>query len=81
MHPTSVLCSVLPIEFSTRTEKYCAELADKKENLEVVDGSKVCVGTQALYLFVRLHNVVVERLGVAMKLSMEAEIEVSERRV
>ena len=70
LHPTSVLCSVLPIEYTERTQKYRNEHED---GIVVNDGSKVMVGTQALYLFLRLHHILVQRLCIAKKLAGEAE--------
>ena len=66
---------MLPIETSTLHEQYNAA-----DNSPLPDGVKCVGGTQSLYVFLRLHNLIVERLVLAKKLSnmKEGEAQVSE---
>ena len=74
LHPTAVYCSTLPTEKSLLYDQYSA--ADNK--YAPVD-TKVVIGTQALYVFLRLHLLIVERLTKARELAKlrEGEAQVS----
>lgn len=74
LHPTAVYCSTLPTEKSLLYDQYSA--ADEKF---AAKDTKVVVGTQALYVFLRLHLLIVERLKKARELSKlrEGEAQVS----
>lgn len=65
LRPSAVLCSVLSAEKSA----YTAQLReDSRTKLERPD-DMLAIGTQSLYLFFRLHQILVRRLGIAKELA------------
>jgi len=63
--PNMVLCTVLPIEKSSLTDQL---RATDNEKMERPDDMFV-IGTQSLYLFFRLHQVLIRRLNIAKSLA------------
>eukprot|EP00590_Aulacoseira_subarctica_P000690 CAMPEP_0172416360 /NCGR_PEP_ID=MMETSP1064-20121228/2841_1 /TAXON_ID=202472 /ORGANISM="Aulacoseira subarctica , Strain CCAP 1002/5" /LENGTH=1127 /DNA_ID=CAMNT_0013153951 /DNA_START=21 /DNA_END=3404 /DNA_ORIENTATION=+ len=70
LQPTAIICSLQPVPQSSLTDEMRAE--DKEE---LPPGDVLLMGNQSLYLFFRLHDVLVKRLNVAKKIAYE----VSER--
>jgi len=66
LRPNCVLCTILPPEKSSITLDLRSE---EKELLK--PGDMFAIGTQCLYLFFRLHQVLVRRLNIAKKLAYE----------
>lgn len=65
LRPNAVLCTLLTVEKSSLTE----ELRESdKETLERCD-DMLAIGTQSLYLFFRLHQVLIRRLNIAKDLA------------
>lgn len=65
LRPSAVLCSIIPAEKSSYTTQLRADDRSKLER----PGDMLAIGTQSLYLFFRLHQIFVERLGVAKELA------------
>ena len=61
LRPSAVLCSILPAEKSAYTSHLRADDRTKLER----PGDMLAIGTQSLYLFFRLHQILVRRLGIA----------------
>jgi paired amphipathic helix protein Sin3a len=77
LRPNAVLCSVLHPERSSITEKLRAE---DKECL-VSSDDRLCFGPQSLYLFFRLHHILVQRLIVARNLAYTVDDDPSLRTI
>ena len=69
LRPSAVLCSVIPAEKSAYTTQL---RADDETALERAD-DMLAIGTQSLYLFFRLHEILVDRLGMAKKLAYDVK--------
>jgi paired amphipathic helix protein Sin3a len=65
LRPATVLCSLLPVEKSA----YTRQLRDEDRTKLARPGDQLLIGTQGLYLFFRLHQILVHRLNIAMKLA------------
>jgi paired amphipathic helix protein Sin3a len=65
LRPSAVLCSILAAEKSAYTTQL---RADDRSKLERSD-DMLAIGTQSLYLFFRLHQILVRRLGIAKQLA------------
>ncbi len=65
LRPSAVLCSIIPAEKSAYTSQLCADDHTKLER----PSDMLAVGTQSLYLFFRLHQILVRRLGIARDLA------------
>lgn len=63
--PNAVLCTVLSAEKSPYTNKLRAEDRSKLDRSD----DMLMIGTQSLYLFFRLHQILIRRLGIARKLA------------
>jgi paired amphipathic helix protein Sin3a len=63
----AVYGSIFPVDSSPLTEQLCA---NDKEELERPDDHLI-IGTQCLYLFFRLHQILLMRLTIARKLATE----------
>ena len=64
--PNAVYCSILPVEKSTLYEQYSSSDSNPSP-----PGIKCVLGTSCLYVFLRLHCLIVSRLVTARKLSSE----------
>mmetsp|Transcript_52509 Transcript_52509/g.60621 ORF Transcript_52509/g.60621 Transcript_52509/m.60621 type:complete len:1011 (+) Transcript_52509:265-3297(+) len=67
LRPSAILCSVLAAEKSAYTTQ-C--MVDDHTKLDRPD-DKLIIGTQCLYLFFRLHQILCRRIGIARKLAFE----------
>lgn len=68
IRPDSILSTVFPVAKSTMTEQL-----RPGDNEEIdVDRNKFIVGTQSLYLFFRLHHILVQRLATAKELAYKS---------
>jgi paired amphipathic helix protein Sin3a len=67
LRPSAVLCSILAAEKSAYTTQ------KRKDDRTKLDrpGDKLVVGTQSLYVFFRLHQILCRRLGIAKRLAYE----------
>jgi hypothetical protein len=65
LRPATVLPSLLPVEKSAYTRQLRNEDRTKLARPE----DQLLTGTQGLYLFFRLHQMLVHRLNIAMKLA------------
>jgi paired amphipathic helix protein Sin3a len=65
LRPSAVLCSIIPAEKSAYTTQLRAEDPTTLERA----GDMLAIGPQSLYLFFRLHEILVTRLGIAKKLA------------
>jgi hypothetical protein len=65
MRVSSVLCSLQPVEPSASTEQLRSEDRTKLAR----PGDQLAIGTQSLFLFLRLHQILVKRLNVARHLA------------
>jgi paired amphipathic helix protein Sin3a len=65
LRPTTVLCSMLPVEKSAYTRQLRAEDRTKLAR----PNDQLAFGTQSLYLFFRLHQILVDRLNTAKRLA------------
>lgn len=65
LRPATVLCSILPVEKSAYTRQLRAEDRTKLAR----PNDHLAFGTQNLYLFFRLHQILVHRLNVAKQLA------------
>jgi paired amphipathic helix protein Sin3a len=77
LRPNAVLCSVLHPERSSITE----ELRAKDREYLACPDDKLCFGPQSLYLFFRLHHILVQRLIVARKLAYSVDDDPSLRTI
>ncbi|KAG7367429.1 paired amphipathic helix repeat-containing protein [Nitzschia inconspicua] len=69
LRPSAVLCSVLAAEKSAYTTQ---RRNDDRTKLDRPD-DKLVIGTQSLYLFFRLHQILCRRLGIAKRLAYEVK--------
>jgi paired amphipathic helix protein Sin3a len=67
VRPSAVLCSVLDAEKSAYTTH---RMVDDHTKLERPN-DKLIIGTQSLFLFFRLHEILCRRVGIARKLAYE----------
>jgi paired amphipathic helix protein Sin3a len=65
LRPATVLCSMLPVEKSAYTRQLRAEDRTKLAR----PNDQLAFGTQSLYLFFRLHEILVRRLNTAKRLA------------
>ena len=65
LRPATVLCSMLPVEKSAYTRQLRAEDRTKLAR----PNDQLAFGTQSLYLFFRLHEILVQRLNTAKRLA------------
>jgi paired amphipathic helix protein Sin3a len=65
LRPSAVLCSILAAEKSAYTTQLRADDRTKLER----PGDMLAIGTQSMYLFFRLHQILVRRLGIAKQLA------------
>lgn len=65
LRPATVLCSLLPVEKSA----YTVELRSKDVSKLTRHDDQLVIGTQSLYLFFRLHQILVRRLNIAKQLA------------
>lgn len=65
LRPATVLCSMLPVEKSAYTRQLRAEDRTKLAR----PNDQLAFGTQNLYLFFRLHEILVQRLNTAKRLA------------
>jgi paired amphipathic helix protein Sin3a len=61
LQPSAVLCSVMAVEKSDYTSQLRAEDRTKMER----SMDMLAIGTQSLYLFLRLHHILIRRLNIA----------------
>jgi paired amphipathic helix protein Sin3a len=73
LRPSAVLCSILPAEKTAYTSQLRAEDRTKLERPD----DMLAIGTQSLYLFFRLHHILVSRLGIAKELAYSVKDDVS----
>jgi paired amphipathic helix protein Sin3a len=67
LRPSAVLCSILAAEKSAYTTQ---RRNDDRTKLDRPD-DKLVIGTQSLYVFLRLHQILCRRLGIAKSLAYE----------
>lgn len=65
LRPATVLCSILPVEKSA----YTRELRTGDVSKLARPSDQLVFGTQSLYLFFRLHQILVRRLNIAKRLA------------
>ena len=65
LNANSVLCTVLPVEKSALTQQFMS--SDKERLLQKDD--MLFIGPQSLYLFFRLHHVLIRRLNIAREIA------------
>jgi C-terminal domain of Sin3a protein len=65
VQPSAVLCSVMAVEKSEYTTQLRAEDRSKLER----PTDMLAIGTQSLYLFFRLHQILIRRLNIAKKVA------------
>jgi paired amphipathic helix protein Sin3a len=65
LRPATVLSSLLPVEKSA----YTRQLRNEDRTKLARPGDQLLIGTQGLYLFFRLHQILVQRLNTAMRLA------------
>jgi paired amphipathic helix protein Sin3a len=73
LRPSAVLCSILSAEKSAYTTQ---RRNDDRTKLDRPD-DKLVIGTQGLYLFFRLHQILCRRLGIAKRLAYEVKHDAS----
>jgi paired amphipathic helix protein Sin3a len=73
LRPATVLCSMLPVEKSAYTRQLRAE--DRTKLARPTD--HLAFGTQSLYLFFRLHQILVHRLNIAKRLAFSVDADQS----
>jgi paired amphipathic helix protein Sin3a len=73
LRPSAVLCSILPAEKTAYTSQLRAEDRTKLERPD----DMLAIGTQSLYLFFRLHHILVSRLGIAKELAYSVKDDIS----
>lgn len=69
LNRNAVLCSILPIKTSSLTEEL---MASDEKGLEREDDMLI-LGPQCLYLFFRLHQILIRRLNIARKLAYSVD--------
>ena len=69
LRPSSILCSLLPVEKSGYTQK----LRESDRTRLARPGDQLAFGTQSLYLFFRLHLILVQRLNTAKRLAYSVD--------
>jgi len=69
LRPSAVLCSILEAEKSAYTTQRMTDDDTKLDRSE----DKLMIGTQSLYLFFRLHQILCHRIGIARKLAFEVK--------
>lgn len=69
LRPTSILGSLLPVEKSGYTQK----LRESDPTRLARPGDQLAFGTQSLYLFFRLHLILVQRLNTAKRLAYSVD--------
>ena len=69
LRPATVLCSMLPVEKSAYTRQLRAN--DRTKLARPSD--QLAFGTQSLYLFFRLHQILVQRLNTAKRLAYSVD--------
>jgi paired amphipathic helix protein Sin3a len=67
LRPPTVLCSILPVEKSAYTRELCSGDLSKLAR----PGDQLIIGTQSLYLFFCLHQILIRRLNIAKRLAYE----------
>lgn len=67
LRPTAVYGSLFPVEPSLLTDQLRTNDPEELER----PSDQMIIGTQCLYLFFRLHQVLVRRLGIAKKLAVD----------
>jgi paired amphipathic helix protein Sin3a len=65
LRPATVLSSMLPVEKSA----YTRELRSHDVSRLTRPGDQLMIGTQSLYLFLRLHHILIRRLNIAKRLA------------
>jgi paired amphipathic helix protein Sin3a len=65
LRPATVLCSMVPVEKSAFTE----DLRSKDVSKLTRPDDHLVIGTQNLYLFFRLHQILIRRLNIAKRLA------------
>lgn len=65
LRPATVLCSMLPVEKSAYTRQLRADDRTKLQR----PNDQLSFGTQSLYLFFRLHQILIDRLNTAKRLA------------
>ncbi|CAB9518048.1 amphipathic helix protein Sin3-like [Seminavis robusta] len=65
LHPSAVLCSVMTVEKSDYTTQLRAEDRTKMDR----PTDMLSIGTQSLYLFFRLHQILIRRLNIAKRVA------------
>ena len=65
LRPSMVLCSVLPVEKSDYTDQLRAEDRSRLTR----PGDQLAIGPQALFVFLRLHHILIRRLSIAYRLA------------
>lgn len=73
LNRNSVLCTILPVDPYDDLEHHVETGEDPLER----DDDKFVLGPQSLYLFFRLHQVLIKRLNIAKKLAFSADNEQS----
>jgi paired amphipathic helix protein Sin3a len=73
LRPASILCTVFNAEKSAYTSQLRAEDRSKLERTD----DMLAIGPQSLYLFFRLHQILVRRLGIAKELAFSIKDDVS----
>lgn len=73
LQPNAVLCSILGAEKSA----YTTQLRDSDKSKLQRPDDMLAIGTQSLYLFFRLHHILVTRLGVAKELAYSVNDDIS----
>ena len=74
LNPISVLCTTQAVEKSSLTQQLRA--CDKEEEVSSTD-HKLILGPQPLYLFFRLHQVLIRRLNIARNLAYSVDNDVT----
>ena len=69
LRPSAVLCTILPAEKSA----YTSQLRESDRTKLERSSDMLAIGTQNLYLFFRLHQILVCRLGVARELAFNVK--------
>lgn len=69
LRPATILCSILPVEKSS----YTRQLRENDPTKLARPGDQLAFGTQSLYLFFRLHQILVQRLNTAKRLAFSVD--------
>jgi paired amphipathic helix protein Sin3a len=67
LHVDAIYCSIFPVEPSLLTEQLRANDQEEPERSD----DQLIIGTQCLYLFFRLHQILIRRLTIAKKLATD----------